>query len=79
MYFVLVCSFLSSGIVLVIDITWDPVWPELISLLRSSSIPYIHVDVTIKPFTRAFFKFIEFTDTHDVALIFQNEKRKIIP
>lgn len=70
----LVCSTLSSGVSLVIDITWDPVWPDLVNQLRSSNVPYIHVDATIKPFARTFFKFVEFTDTRDVAMIFQNEK-----
>lgn len=57
-----------------IDTTWDPTWPELINLLRSVDLPYIHVDVSIGPFARAFFKFVEFTGTSDVAMIFQNEK-----
>lgn len=57
-----------------IDTTWDPTWPVLINLLRSVDLPYIHVDVSIRPFARAFFKFIEFTGTSDVAMIFQNEK-----
>lgn len=76
----LVCSFLSSGVALVIDITWNPIWPELISVLRASSIPYVHVDVSIRPFVRSFFRFIETIDTHDIAMIFQNEKgrRKIV-
>lgn len=68
------CSFLSSGVVLLVDITWNPVWSELTSLLRSSNIPYVHVDVTIRPFVRSFLRFIETIDTHDVAMIFQNEK-----
>lgn len=59
-----------------IDITWDPVWLELTNLLRSTNVPYVHVDVTIRPFARAFFKFIEYTNTHDVAMIFENEKGK---
>lgn len=69
-----VCSILSSGVVIVFDITWDPVWPELTNFLRSSSVPYVHVDLTIRPFARAFFKYVQYTDTHDVAMIFQNEK-----
>lgn len=47
---------------------------DLVNFLRSSNIPYVHVDVTIRPFVRAFIKFIQYTDTHDVAMIFQNEK-----
>lgn len=57
-----------------IDITWDPVWNELIDLMRSKNIPYIHIDITIKPFARAFFKFIESINTFDVAMVLQNEK-----
>lgn len=71
-----VCSILSSSVALIIDISWDPLWPELTNILRSANIPYIRVDVTIRPYTRAFLKFVEFTDTHDVALIFENEKGK---
>lgn len=63
--------------VLFIDITWNQVWPEFINLLRRENIPYIHIDVTIRPFVRAFFKFTDFTNTHDVAMIFQNEKGEI--
>lgn len=69
-----VCALLSSGLVVLVDITWDPVWPELYNFLRTTNVAYVHIDVTIKPFTRAFFKFIEFTDTHDCAMIFQNER-----
>lgn len=47
---------------------------DLINLLRSTNIPYVHVDVTVRPFVRAFIKFIQYTDTHDVAIIFENEK-----
>lgn len=47
---------------------------DLINFLRSTNIPYVHVDVTIRPFVRAFLKFIQYTDTHDVAMIFENEK-----
>lgn len=50
---------------------------DLINFLRSTNIPYVHVDVTIRPFVRAFFKYIKYTDTHDVAMIFQNEKGKM--
>lgn len=68
------CSTLSSEMVLIIDITWNIVSMDLVNFLRSSNIPYVHVDVTIRPFVRAFIKFIQYTDTHDVAMIFQNEK-----
>lgn len=70
----LVCSTLSTDVVLIIDITWEIVSMDLINFFRSTNIPYVHVDVTIRPFVRAFIKFIQYTDTHDVAMIFQNEK-----
>lgn len=60
-----------------IDVTWDLVWPDLMNFLRSSAVPYVRVDVSIRPFARSFFKFIEYTDTHDVAMIFQNEKGNV--
>lgn len=63
-----------SGVILVIDITYDTVWPELVNILRSANIPYINVDVTIRPFVRSFLKYVEFTNTNDVAMIFQSEK-----
>lgn len=71
---ILVCSTLPTEVVLLIDITWDIVSMDLINLLRSTNIPYVHVDVTVRPFVRAFIKFVQYTDTHDVAMIFQNEK-----
>lgn len=72
-----VCRILSSGIILMIDITWDPVWQELIDLLRVSNVPYIHIDISIKPFIRTFLKFTEYINTRDAAIILQNEKGKI--
>lgn len=70
----LVCSILSSEVVLIVDITWNTVSMDFVTLVRSANVPYVHVDVTIRPFVRAFFKFIRYTGTHDVAMIFQNEK-----
>lgn len=69
-----VCKVLSSGIVLVIDITWDPTWYDLIGSLRANNVPYIHIDISIKPFARAFFKFIDYIGSYDVAMVLQNEK-----
>lgn len=57
-----------------IDITYDSVWNGLIDLMRSKNTPYIHIDITIKPFARTFFKFIESINTYDVAMILENEK-----
>lgn len=71
------CSAQFSDVVLLIDITWEIISTDLVAFLRSANIPYVHVDVTIRPFVRAFFKFIKHTDTHDVAMIFQNEKGKL--
>lgn len=73
----LVCLTPTAEVVLIIDITWEIVSMDLINFLRSTNIPYVHVDVTIRPFVRAFFKYIKYTDTHDVAMIFQNEKGKM--
>lgn len=69
-----VCQRLSSGLVLFIDITWDNVWPPLIDMLNGANVPYIHLDLSIKPFARTFFKYLQYTGTYDVAMIFQNEK-----
>lgn len=69
-----VCKVLSSGVVLVIDITWDPTLNEVIGSLRANNVPYIHIDVSIKPFARAFFRYIDFINSYDVAMILQNEK-----
>lgn len=70
----LVCSSLLSETVLVVDITWNILSMDFVNLMRSTNIPYVHVDVSIRPFVRAFIKFIQYTDTRDVAMIFQNEK-----
>lgn len=69
-----VCKVLSSGVVLVIDITWDPTLYDVIGSLRANNVPYIHIDISIKPFARAFFKFIDYINSYDVAMILQNEK-----
>lgn len=74
-----VCQKLSSGIILLIDITWDDVWPQFTDLINGANIPYVHVDVTVKPFVRNFFKYLEYTGTYDVAMIFQNEKGSQTP
>lgn len=68
------CKTLSSGVLLVIDITWDPTWYDLIGSLRAKNVPYIHIDISIKPFARAFFKFIDYIGSYDVAMVLQNEK-----
>lgn len=74
----LVCSRLSAGVTLIVDITSDLVAPNIVQLIRSSNIPYVHVDITIRPFVRAFFKFVEYNKVNDVGLIFSNEEGKKI-
>lgn len=59
---------------LLIDITWDMAWPQLFEMLKSANVPYVRLDASIKPFARTFFKYLEYTETYDVAMIFQNEK-----
>lgn len=61
-----------------LDFTWDNPWPNVINSLRSSKIPYLRIDTSIRPFVRAFLRFVREIDTHDVGLIFQNEKGKFI-
>lgn len=70
----IVCKVLSSGVALVIDITWDPTINGAIGSIRANNVPYIHIDISIKPFARAFFKFIDYINSYDVAMILQNEK-----
>lgn len=69
-----VCQKLQAGTVLLIDITWDEVWPRMIQMINGLNVPYIRLDVTIRPFARTFFKYLQYTETYDVAMIFQNEK-----
>lgn len=57
-----------------IDITYDTVWPGLVEILRAANAPYVHIELTNRPFLRAFFKFIEHMGTHDAALIFSDER-----
>lgn len=71
-----VCSRISSDFSLIIDVTYDTVWPSLVDILRAASAPYVHIELTNRPFLRAFLKFIEHTGTYDAALIFSNERRK---
>lgn len=70
------CIGQSAEVALIIDITWDIISMNLINFLRSTNIPYVHVDVTIRPFVRAFFKYMKYIDSRDVAMIFENEKGK---
>lgn len=49
-------------------------WPSLVDILRAANAPYVHIELTNRPFLRAFFKFIEHTGTHDAALIFSDER-----
>lgn len=69
----IVCEMISNGLTIMLDFTWENPWPNLINSLRTSKIPYLRIDVSIRPFVRAFLRFIREIDTHDVGLIFQNE------
>lgn len=44
--------------------------------IRSKNAPYVRLDVSIRPFVRALLRFIEHTDTHDLAMVLRNEKEQ---
>lgn len=69
-----VCTRISNEFSLIIDVTYDVAWPNLINTLRAANAPYVHIDLTNRPFLRAFLKFIEHTGTYDAALIFSDER-----
>lgn len=69
-----VCTRISNEFSLIIDVTYDVAWPNLINILRAANAPYVHIDLTNRPFLRAFLKFIEHTGTYDAALIFSDER-----
>lgn len=68
------CKILSDGVGILIDTTWDPIWPELIGGIRDAGIPYIHVEMSIKPFVRAIILFLNEKGVFDAAFVFENEK-----
>lgn len=45
--------------------------------MRSRNIPFVRVDISIRPFVRAFIRFIEHTNTNDAAIIFNSEKEQL--
>lgn len=61
---------------MVVDVTWSAPWPDMMNEIRSKNAPYVRMDVSIRPFVRALLRFIEFTDTHDLAMILRNEKEQ---
>lgn len=71
-----VCTRISSDFSLIIDVTHDMAWPSLVDILRAANAPYVHIELTNRPFLRAFLKFIEHTGTYDAALIFSDERGK---
>lgn len=69
-----VCMKILNGFSLIIDVTYEMAWPRFIDVLREANVPYVHIDITNRPFLRAFLKFIQHTGTYDAALIFNDER-----
>lgn len=69
-----VCQRILNEFSLIIDITYEPMFPTLVENLRAANAPYVHVELTNRPFLRAFLRFIEHTGTHDAAIIFNDER-----
>lgn len=69
-----VCQRISNEFSLVIDVTYEITWSSLVDILRAANAPYVHIDLTNRPFLRAFLKFIEHTRTFDAAIIFNDER-----
>lgn len=76
--FVIVCKALAEGIAMVIDTTWDAAWPSVIDALRAINLPYLHIELSIKPYVRAFIKYLEEKNVYDMAAVFQNSKGKLM-
>lgn len=71
-----VCKALSDGVSFVMDTTWDAAWPSAMDALRTSNLPYLHIELSIKPYVRAFIRYLEANNIFDAAFIFQNTKGK---
>lgn len=61
---------------MVIDTTWDAAWPGVIDALRAINLPYLHIELSIKPYVRAFIKYLEERNIYDMAAVFKNSKGK---
>lgn len=59
---------------MVIDTTWDTAWPNAVDAMRTANLPFIHIDNSIKPFVRAFIRYLEAKSVYDSAFVFQNLK-----
>lgn len=68
------CKALADGVAMVIDTTWDQAWPNIVDAMRAINLPYLHIELSIKPFVRAFIHYLDEKNIYDAAFIFQNSK-----
>lgn len=61
---------------IVLDFTWDPVWLNIVNALRAQNLPYVRVDISIRPYVRAFIQYLQAKNIFDSALVFQDVKGK---
>ncbi|GAB6024065.1 hypothetical protein CHUAL_008778 [Chamberlinius hualienensis] len=67
------CDYLLNGISLLLDLTWEG-WIHAQSISTTLNLPYVHLDITIKPFVQASDDFLRYRNATDAALVFLGEK-----
>lgn len=69
------CQALHKNARFVIDLTWSGA-EKIAEFMRESRIPYERIDVSISPILTLLDKFLDLRQASDVALIFDDERRK---